>query len=117
MRAAHDPKLRPARIEAARRVRAWHEIADDLVPRLGGRWLVSAGTDLIYAATEASCGQLTRPWRWPTQIELAFVVDDDDQASFLRARPATGDVVGVRRRQAEKELQKTAERPTPEWMK
>ena len=41
LRAAHDEKLRPARVEAARRISGWHEIADDLVPRHRG-WLVSA---------------------------------------------------------------------------
>ena len=50
VRAAHDKKLRPARVEAARRVSGWQEIADDLVPRPGGRWLVSAGSDRIYAS-------------------------------------------------------------------
>ena len=33
VRAAHDEKLRPARVEAARRISGWHEIVDDLVPR------------------------------------------------------------------------------------
>ena len=47
MRAAHDRKLRPARVEAARRISGWHEIADDFVPRHRG-WFVSAASDRIY---------------------------------------------------------------------
>ena len=46
-RRAYADKVRPARLEAARRNPQWTEIEDDLVPRNRGRWLVSASTDLV----------------------------------------------------------------------
>ena len=47
-RRAYAEKVRPGRLEVARRNQFWTEIENDLVPRLGGRWLVSASTDRIY---------------------------------------------------------------------
>ena len=82
MRAAHDEKLRPARVEAARRIRGWHEITDDLVPRLGGRWLVSAGMDLIYAPYRGVVWAADTAVAIADTTELAFVVDDDLKLHF-----------------------------------
>ena len=61
VRAAHDAKPRPARAQAARRVRGLHEIEGDLVPR-GRGWFVSAGSDRIGSTppTERPCWWLTR---------------------------------------------------------
>ena len=48
LRAAHDAKLRPKRLEIARRNSRWHEIEEaDLVPR-GRGWLVSATSDFVF---------------------------------------------------------------------
>ena len=44
-RQAHAEKVRPERLKAARGNSRWTEIENDLVPRLGGRWLVSASSD------------------------------------------------------------------------
>ena len=92
VRAAHDAKLRPARVEDARRVRGWREIEDDLVPRLGGRcssrrrWMRST------SATRASRGRPIRPLRWPTRPSSRSR-STTTGCSVLRAHPASVDVV------------------------
>src|SRR5918995_949491 len=49
LRAAHHAKLRPARLDVARRNRRWHELLEvDLVARHRG-WLVSATTDEVFS--------------------------------------------------------------------
>ena len=116
VRAAHDEKLRPARVEAARRISGWHEIADDLVTRHRG-WLVSAASDRIYVRHQGVV------WTGDTAVpvadteELSFVVGDDLELRFFQRirHPATWSE--HIRRQTAKELQKTAPKPTPEWMK
>ena len=116
VRAAHDEKLRPARIEAARRISGWHEIVDDLVPRHRD-WLVSASSDRIYIRHQGVV------WAGDTAIpqvdneELAYTVGDDRELHFyqrIRHPSAWSEHI---RRQTAKELQKSAEEPTPEWMK
>ena len=49
--------------------------------------------------------------------ELAFVVDDDLKLHFYERIRNPSTWSEYVRRQAEKEHQKTASRPTPEWMK
>ena len=77
LRAAHDKKLRPARVEAARRIRGWIEIENDLVPRLGGRRLVSAGSDRINARYRGAVWVADTAVVMNDQVELSFYVDDD----------------------------------------
>ena len=67
VRAAHDSKLRPARVENARRVRGWFEVEDDFVERPGGRWLVSASTDAIYIRHKGVTWEADTAFRWPTR--------------------------------------------------
>ena len=91
VRAAHDVKLRPARAQAARRVRGWHEIQDDLVPRLNGRWFVSAATDAIFAPYRGAVWVADSIVPLSDTAELSFVVTDDLEVRFYeRVRhPAT----------------------------
>ena len=90
---------------------------DDLVPRLNGRWFVSAASDAIYARYRGIVWTADTAVTMDDQAELSFTVDDDDQLTFyerIRHPPTWSQYV---QRQAEKELQKSASRPTPEWQK
>ena len=117
LRVAHDKKLRPKRLEAARKVHGWREIEADLVPRLGGRWLVSAGSDRIYIPHRGVVWDADSAVPMADAVELSFTVGDNGELSFyerITQPPTWSEYV---QRQAQKELQKSAERPTPEWMK
>ena len=116
VRAAHDRKLRPARVEAARRISGWHEIEDDLVARHRG-WLVSAGSDRIYIQHKGVVWAGDSVVPLADTEELSFVVGDELELRFYQRvrHPATWSEYV--RRQAAKELQKTTEKPTPELMK
>ena len=107
-RAAHDEKLRPARIEAARRISGWREIADDLAPRLGGRWPVAASDDRIYAPYRGVVWVADSIVPMADTVDLCFYVSDADELHFFKRvkRPATWSEYV--RRQTEKRLQKTA---------
>ena len=116
LRAAHDEKLRPARVEAARRISGWREIEDDLVPR-GRRWFVSAGSDRIYTRYAGAVWVSDSVVPLADTAELSFVVTDDGEIRFYERirQPATWSA--YIQRQSAKELKKSAARPTPEWQK
>ena len=108
-RKALDEKLRPARLEVARRNSRWTEIENDLVERLGGRWLVSASSDRIYR-------RLLGPVFVPYSIEaiadrseLAFYVDPDGDLVFLEQLPRSW--TEHLEKQAAKERRKAAPKP------
>ena len=96
VRAAHDVKLRPARAQAARRVRGWHEIQDDLVPRLNGRWFVSAATDAIFAPYRGAVWVADSIVPLSDTAELSFVVTDDLEVRFYERVRHPVNLVGVR---------------------
>ena len=116
LRAAHDRKLRPARIDTARRISGWHEIDDDLVPRHRG-WLVSASSHRIDVPHQGVI------WAGDTAIpqadteELSFIVGDDLGLRFYQRIRHPSTWSEHVRRQTAKELQKAAPKPAPEWMK
>ena len=116
-RAAHDEKLRPARVEAARRMSGWHEVKDDFVPRLGGHWLVSAGSDRIYVPYRGTVWAADSVVPIADTVELSFVVDDDLEVRFYERLKHPSTWSEHVRKQTAKQLQKTAPQPTPEWMK
>ncbi len=90
-RRAHDAKLRPKRLEVARRNAKWTEIENDLVPR-GRGWLVSAETDAIYRPAR---GEIFEPYSVDVvadMSELWFYADErDGELHFLERvkTPAT----------------------------
>jgi hypothetical protein len=92
--------LREVRAERVRKARAtahWTEVPDDFVPRLGGRLLVSASSDVVYKPArgvvfaEASTNLVdeVRP--------LSFVVRDDNELSFYEKQPETWSAMLARR--------------------
>ena len=108
-RRVYAEKVRPARVEVARRMKLWTEIENDLVERLGGRWLVSAASDRIYR-------RLLGPVFVPYSIEaiadrseLAFYVDAEGDLVFLEQLPGTW--TEHLAKQAAKELRKAAPKP------
>ena len=115
VRAAHDAKLRPKRLEEARRVRAWREIEDDLVERQGGTVLVSASSDAIFRRFRGTTWVADSAVVMNDQVELAFTVGDNGELSFFEQLPGTW--TQHIERKAERELAKAAPKPTPEWMK
>jgi hypothetical protein len=93
------------------------EIEDDFVSRLNGRWFVSASSDAIYAPYRGAVRVADSVVPLADTAELCFVVGDGDEVRFFERirHPATWSEHV--RRQTEKKLQKTAARPTPQWMK
>ena len=107
-RRALDERLRPARLEAARRNPKWTEIEDDLVPRARG-WLVSAETDAIYTRVR---GIVFAPYAVSVisdHAPLAFYADRDGELVFLERIPGTWTEHLEKR--AARELAKAAPRP------
>ena len=88
-RRAYAEKVRPARLEVARRNQFWTEIENDLVERLGGRWLVSASTDLIYQRVRGTVFAPHSVSAIADRTELAFYVDEDDELHFFEQIPGT----------------------------
>ena len=87
-RRALDERLRPARLEAARRNSKWTEIEDDLVAR-GRGYLVSAASDAVYRRTR---GVVFAPYSVSViadQAEFAFYVDRNGELVFLELEPGT----------------------------
>ena len=108
-RRVYAEKVRPARLEVARRNSRWTEIENDLVPRLGGRWLVSASSDRIY---QRVLGTVFLPYSVSAiadRTELAFYVDDDGELVFLEQ--LLGTWTEHLEKQAAKELRKAAPKP------
>jgi hypothetical protein len=83
-------ELRDARIAAARKHPAWTEIQNDLVPR-GRGWLVSAGTDEIFAAHRGVVFDTGKVSILADHVPLVFYVDDAGDLVFLErvSNPAT----------------------------
>ena len=108
-RGALDEQVRPKRLEVARRNGRWTEIENDLVPRLGGRWLVSAVTDLIYKRVLGTVFAPHSVTAIADRAELAFYVDRDGDLVFLEQLPGTW--TEHLEKQAAKELRKAAPKP------
>lgn len=107
-RRALDEKLRPARLEVARRNAKWTEIANDLVSR-GRGWLVSAETDAVYAPAR---GMVFAPHAVNViadQSELFYFVDDAGDLQFFERIPGTW--TAHLERHAARELAKAARKP------
>lgn len=106
-RRALDERLRPARLEVARRMPRWMEVEDDFVPR-GRGWLVSASTDAIYTPTRGVVFQPHSITVIADQIELSFTVVDG-VLTFYERLPFTWTEHLEKR--AARELAKAAPRP------
>lgn len=116
-RAALDQRVTPKRIEVARSTSTWFELeAADLVARDRGRVYVSAKTDFVFEPMNGLVFEpdTARPLVDP-DIELYYVVQPDNTLRFFQRRPGTWSQIVQRR--TEKQLQRTAPRPTPEWQK
>jgi Zn-finger nucleic acid-binding protein len=105
-RRAYAEKVRPERLKAARRNSRWLEIENDLVPRLGGRWLVSASSDRIYQRVRGTIFLPHSVTAVADQSELAFYVDEDGDLVFLEQLRGTW--TEHLEKQAAKELRKAA---------
>lgn len=87
-RRVYAERVRPARLQAARRNAKWTEIENDLVPRARG-WLVSASTDAIYTPTRGIVFAPHSVNVIADQADLAFYVDRDGELVFLERLPFT----------------------------
>jgi hypothetical protein len=108
-RRAYAEKVRPARLEVARRNQFWTEIENDLVPRLGGRWLVSASSDRIYQLVRGTVFLPYSVTEVADRTELSFYVDDDGDVVFLEQLPGTW--TQHLEKKAARELRKAAPKP------
>ena len=107
-RQVYAEKVRPARLEVARRQPKWTEIENDRVPR-GRGWLVSASTDAIYTPTR---GVVFAPHSVNViadRTALSFYVDDQGDLHFLEQLPGTWTEHLEKR--AARELAKAAPKP------
>ena len=116
VRDAHDAKLRPARLDAARANPRWHEVAEaDLVRR--GHYLVHAPSDEVFLPARGAIFERdsTVPINDTKELWFHATGADADELVFLEGQPRRwSDMVA---RQTAKELRRSAERPTPEWTK
>jgi hypothetical protein len=95
-RRALDERLRPARLEAARRNAKWSEIADDLVSR-GHGLFVSADTDHVYAPVRGVVFETASVAIIADQAPLYFTVAADGGLAFYERRPQTWSEMVARR--------------------
>jgi hypothetical protein len=111
LRAIHDAKLRPARLEIARRNRRWHELQEvDLVARHRG-WLVSATTDEIFSPYRGAVWVPDSVAVVSDMAELWFYVTADDEIHFLERVNPPATYTQWLEAQAAKELRKAAPKP------
>ena len=59
------------------------EIENDLVPRLGGRWLVSASTDRIYQRVRGTVFAPHSVSAIADRTEMSYYIDEDGELVFL----------------------------------
>ena len=93
-----EEEIRAARIQAARRHKAWTEIEDDLVPR--GRWLVSASTDDVYAPVRGTVFQTGSVAIVSDQARYHFTVSPEGTLAFYERLPHTWSEITARRNAA-----------------
>ena len=108
-RRANEEKARPARLKIARSNPRWAEIENDLVGRLGGRWLVSASSDRIYQPVRGAVFLPHSVTAVADQAPLFFHVDDQDELHFFERLPLTWTQHLEKR--AARELAKAAPKP------
>jgi hypothetical protein len=65
------------------------EIENDLVPCLGGRWMVSASNDRIYTSVRGTVFAPHSVNAIADRTELAFYVDHDGELHFFEQLPGT----------------------------
>ena len=111
-RKAYDEAVRPARLEAARRMPKWTEIESDLVPRNRGRWLVSASSDHIYQPVSGVVFASYSVTVIADRTALWFYVDDEGELHFFERLPFTWTQHLEKR--AARELAKAAPKPRRE---
>ena len=108
-RRAYAEKVRPERLKAARRNSRWTEIENDLVPRLGGRWLVSASSDRIYQPVRGTVFLPHSVTAAADKSGLSFYVDADGDLVFFEQLPGTW--TKHLEKKAARELAKAAPKP------
>ena len=81
-RRAYAEKVRPARLEVARRNQFWGDRERSL-PRVGGRWLVSASTDRIYQRVRGTVFAPHSVSAIADRTEMSCYVDEDGELVFL----------------------------------
>jgi hypothetical protein len=108
-RKAYAENVRPERLKAARRNSRWTEIENDLVPRLGGRWLVSASTDAVYTPVRGAVFLSYLADVVADQAPLHYFVDGDDELHFFERLPETW--TQHLEKKAARDLRKAAPKP------
>ena len=108
-RRAHAERVRPERLKAARRNPRWTEIENDLVERLGGRWLVSASSDQIFQPVRGTVFLPDSVTAVADRSELAFYVNADGDLVFFEQLPGTW--TQHLEKKAARELAKAAPKP------
>jgi hypothetical protein len=108
-----EQELRNARVAAARRVPAWSELDPiDLVPRMGGRVVVSAESDRIFTRYAGALWQTGTATAIPDFSPLFFTADGD-RLEFYEAQPGTW--TARVEQKAERERRRAAPKPRPKW--
>jgi len=84
-------------VKAAKRHPGWVEIEDDVVPRDGGRCLVSAGSDRVYVIERGNVWERGSAALVSDYPGLAFLVRRDDELLLLREQPDSWTTTLMRR--------------------
>ena len=88
-RKAYAERVRPERLKVARQNPRWTEIDNDLVGRLGGRWMVSVSSDRAYQPVRGAVFLPHSVTAVADQAPLFFYVDDQDELHFFERLPLT----------------------------